>query len=154
MPALHGEVHIGMTTPEPAPTTARKLARYLLEREAAEVTDEGSRAAAMERALARVSETLRRFVGDDGYSALLARALVRAEADHSLVKSLRRVDPSGLRLDVIAAVEGHGPVSAGAAVESLLTAIVEILSDFIGADMVRNLLNQDDQPKADGRRTQ
>jgi hypothetical protein len=95
-----------MTTPEPAATAARELARYLLEREAADTTDAASRAAA-----------------------------------------------PGIRLDVITAVEGHGAVSAGAAVEALLAAIVELLSDLIGADMVRNLLNQDDHPQAGGRRT-
>ena len=53
-------------------------------------------------------------------------------------------------MDVITAVEGHGAVSAGAAVEALLVAIVEILSDLVGADMVRNLLNQDDHPQPGG----
>ncbi len=143
-----------MTTPEPAAPAARELARYLLEREAADTTDVASRAAAMQRAWARVSETLRRSVGEDGYHALLARALAQAEAQHPLLKNIRRADASGIRLDVITAVEGHGAVSAGAAVEALLVAIVEILSDLVGADMVRNLLNQDDHPQPGGRRTQ
>jgi hypothetical protein len=143
-----------MTTPEPAATAARELARYVLEREAAGTTDAASRAAAMQRAWARVSETLRRSVGEDGYNALLARALVHSEAQHPLLKNIRRADASGMRLDVITAVEAHGAVSAGAAVESLLAAIVEILGDLIGGDMVRNLLSQDDHPQAGGRRTQ
>lgn len=142
-----------MTTPEPAATSARNLARHLLKREAVDATDAAS-AAAMQRAWERVSETLRRSVGEDGYDALLARALVRAESQHPLVKSIRHVDASGIHLDVMTAVEGRGAAGAGGAVEALLAALIEILSDFIGADMVRNLLNQDDHPQPGGRSAQ
>jgi hypothetical protein len=139
-----------MTSPEsPA---ARELARHLLERETAGATEAAKLGAAMQRAYARVSETLRRSVGEDGYSALLSRALARTESEQALLKEIRRNDAAGIHLDVAAAVEGHGPATVAAALESLLTALVEILSDLIGADMVRNLLDHDDSPQALGGR--
>jgi hypothetical protein len=140
-----------MTTPES--TAARELARRLLERETAGATEAAGLGAAMQRAYTRVSRTLRRFVGDDGYRALLVRALVRADAKHAMWKDVRRNDAAEIHLDVASAVDGHGAVMVGEALESLFAALVEILSDLIGADMVRNLLDHDDSPQAPGART-
>jgi len=139
-----------MTSPEsPA---ARELARQLLERETAGTTDMARPGAAMQRAYTRVSETLRRSVGEDGYSALLSRALARTESEQALLKEICRNDAAGIHLDVAAAVENHGAANVAAALESLLAALVEILSDLIGADMVRNLLDHDHSPQALGGR--
>ena len=142
-----------MTTPESA--AACELARQLLERETVGVTAPDMLGAAMQRAWTQVSENLRRSVGDAGYHALLSRALARTEAEQPLLKHIRRSDAAGIHLDVVPAVEGHGVVTVSAALESLLAALVDILSDLIGADMVRNLLIYDDSrqgPRA--RRTQ
>jgi hypothetical protein len=142
-----------MTTPEsPA---ARELARQLLERETGGVTEGAWLGAAMQRACARVSDNLRCSVGEDGYHALLARALARTEPAQPVLKHIRRTDAAGIHLDVAPAVEGHGPVAVEMALESLLAALVDILGDLIGADMVRNLLIYDDSPcTLDSRRTQ
>jgi hypothetical protein len=141
MPPPFKGAQTGMTNPESP--TARELARQLLERETASATEVADFGAAMQRACAGVSETLRRSVGDDGYSALLARALVRAEVAQPVLTSIRRNGAGGIHLDVVAAVEDHGPVVVGAALESLLAALVDILSDLIGADMVCSLLEHD-----------
>lgn len=139
-----------MTTPEsPA---ARELARQLLERETAGTTEVAGHGAAMQRACARVTETLRRAVGQDGYSALLVRALARTQSEQPVLKEIRRNDEAGIHLDVVAAVEDHGAATVRAALESLLAALVDILSDLIGADMVRSLLDHDDSPRAPGER--
>jgi hypothetical protein len=108
----------------------------------------------MQQAYTRVSETLRRSVGEDGYNALLSRALARTESEKTLLKEIRRNDAAGIHLDVAAAVDGHGAATVAAALESLLAALVEILSDLIGADMVRNLLDHNDSPQALGGRRQ
>jgi len=47
-------------------------------------------------------------------------------------------------LDVVAGVRGHGANAVDQALEELFVAIVDILSDLIGADMVRNLLTHDE----------
>lgn len=141
-----------MTTPEsPA---ARELARQLLERETGGVTEGAALGTAMQRTCVRVADNLRRSVGEDGYHALLARALARTESAQPVLKHIRRTDAAGIHLDVTPAIDGHGSLAVGMAVESLLAAIVDILSDLIGADMVRNLLIYDDSPRTlDGRST-
>jgi len=134
---------------------ARELARQLLERETGGVTEAAGLGAAMQRACVRVSDNLRRSIGEDGYRALLARALARTESAQPVLKHIRRTDAVGIHLDVTPAIEGHGPVAVGMALEALLAALVDILGDLIGVDMVRNLLIYDDSPRTlDGRRTQ
>jgi hypothetical protein len=143
-----------MTTPN-ASAAARELARELLDRETSGATEVASLAAALQRAWARASGTLRHFVGEDGYSALLARALLRAGVEQPMLNNIPRVDASGIHLDVVSAVEHHGAPTARAGVESVLAALIEILSDLIGPDMVRNILDPDDHTQTSGgRRTQ
>jgi hypothetical protein len=137
-----------MTTPESPP--ARELARHLLEGDTAEMTEVAAAGASMHRAYARVAENLRRSVGEDGYRALLARAFARTEREQPVLKHIPRGDAAGTHLDIVSAVEGHGIVAVGTALESLVAALVEILSELIGADMVRNLLVYDDPSQAPG----
>jgi hypothetical protein len=138
-----------MSTPELA--RARELARELLERETAGATEVARFGAAMQRTCTRVSENLRRSVGEDGYSALFARAVARTEYDQRVLSDIRRTDAGGVHLDVVTAMQRHGAATVGAAVESLLASLVDILSDLIGADMARNLLDHDDSPRASAR---
>jgi hypothetical protein len=142
-PPLKG-AHIGMTNPgSPA---VRELACQLLEREMAQTTEMAGLGAAMQRACAGVSERLRRSVGDDGYAALLARAIARTEGQQPVLKNIRRDDAAGIHLDVVTAVDDHGATVVRAGLESLLAAIFEILSDLIGVDMMRSLVDYDDSP--------
>jgi hypothetical protein len=134
-----------MTTP--VSSAARAMARQLLEHEEGGATEAGL-GATMQRASTRLADNLRSSVGEDGYSALLVRALARTESDHPVLKDMRRTDAVGIHLDVVGGVEGHGAAAVGAALESLLAALVDILSDLIGADMVRSLLDRDDLPRA------
>lgn len=142
-----------MSTHESA--AACELARQLFERETVGVTPPDLLGAAMQQAWMRVSENLRQSLGDDGYHALLSRALARTEAEQPLLRHMRRSDATGIQLELVPAVEGHGADAVGAAVQSLLAALVDILSDLIGVDMVRNLLDYDDSAQElPGRRTQ
>jgi hypothetical protein len=134
----------------PGSPAARELARHLLERETAGAMDPERLGAALQRVCSRVAHNLRRSVGDDGYSAVLARAFVSAQAEEPLLKDMRRTEAGGIDLDVIEGVEGHGAEAVSTALEALLAAIVDILSELIGADMVRRLLDQDDGPQAPG----
>ncbi len=127
---------------------ARQLARELLEHETAGATEVVRFGSAIQRACTRVSENLRRSVGEDGYNALFARAVARTECDQPVLTDIRRSDAGGVHLDVVTAVQRHGAATVGAAVESLLAALVDILSDLIGADMARSLLDHDDSPRA------
>jgi hypothetical protein len=125
-------------------TAARELARRLLTEEAAAATEPGLAAAAMQRVCTRVSANLRRCVGDDGYNALLVRAVASIEGDHPVVAGIRRVDGSAIHLDGVAAtVHASGVPAVGAALEALLAALIDIMASLIGADMVPNLLGAD-----------
>jgi hypothetical protein len=135
-----------MSTPELA--KARELARELLERETAGATEVTRFGSALQRACTRVSENLRRSVGEDGYSALFARAVARTECEQSVLTDFRRSDTAGVHLDVVTAVQRHGAATVGVAVESLLAALLDILSDLVGADMARSLLDHDDSRRA------
>jgi hypothetical protein len=135
-----------MSTPESPKGRhlARQLARELLERETAGATEAARFGPAMQRACTRVSKNLRRFVGEDGYSALFAHAVARTDYDQRVLTDIRRSDAAGVHLDVVTAVQRHGAANVGAAVELLLAALLDILSDLIGADMARALVDHDD----------
>jgi len=126
---------------------SRQMARHLLEREMDGATDEATIGTAMQRAYGRVSENLSRSVGEDGYAALLARALTRAQPGLPVWNHIRRVDGGRIHLDVAAGVSGNGAKAVDDALESLLAALVDILSDLIGTDMVRSLLELDEPPR-------
>jgi len=98
---------------------------------------------------------LRDSMGDDGSSALLARALARTEADHPALTNLRRRNEANIHPDgVVASVEAHGIAAVTAAIEALLAALVEILSRLIGEDMAIRLIDQDAPPSRAGDREQ
>ena len=96
----------------------------------------------MQRAFSRISENLRRSLGEDGYRALLGRSVARMQSDQPVWTNIRYAG-LGIDLDVIAAVDRHGTDAVGAALESLVAALFDILSDLIGAEMARNLLEHD-----------
>src|SRR5580765_2698385 len=139
-----------MTNPASAP--AHDFAHRLLERETAGVTEALELNAAMQRVAARVSENLRRSLGDDGCDAVLTRAVARARHVQSVTNDMRRSGPAGVQFDVGAGVETHGAAAVRAALEAVFAAIADILSDLIGADMAYRLLDQGNSPQAAGAR--
>jgi hypothetical protein len=130
-----------MTSPPPS-TPSRETARRLLEREQSGVDGPAAAGAALQRLCARISDNLRRSVGDDGYNALIWRALRRVESDHPALNDIRRTTDSGIFLDGVAAsIDRHGQQAVTEALESLIAALVDLLSSLIGADMVMNLMD-------------
>ncbi len=123
-----------------------QIARRLLAREAAQVSEGGREmvVAALQRTCLRVSDNLRESIGEDGCTALLERALARTEASHPALKDIRRWNDVSLHLDgVLTSVEAHGVVAVTAAIEALLAALVEILGRLIGEDMAIRLIDHD-----------
>jgi hypothetical protein len=83
-------------------------------------------------------------MGEDGCNALLTRALARTEAEHPVLKSIRRIGDDGIQWDsVVGSVEAHGVVAVTAAIEGLIAALVEILGRLIGEDMAVQLIDYD-----------
>ncbi|MBA2706450.1 MAG: hypothetical protein H0U59_01415 [Gemmatimonadaceae bacterium] len=131
-----------MTAPHSA--NARDIARRLLTEEFAGSDDPTAIGVAMQRVYTRVSGNLRRSVGEDGYNALISRALAQVQPDHPVLSDLRRANDGGIHLDSVAETVGaHGAPAVSAALESLLATLVDVLSGLIGADMVINLVDQD-----------
>lgn len=126
----------------------------MLAREIGAAGEPAAIGAAMHRALERVSTNLRRSVGDDGYVALVSRAITRTQAEHPLLLDIRRNGDENISRDgVVASVDAHGIPPVTAALESLLASIADLLSGLIGADMVTNLLDPDGLlPEASQRR--
>ena len=121
----------------PAPTP-RDLARELISRETR--LAETIPVVGLQRVCTNVTTNLRTIVGDDGCTALLARALARTQFEHPALKDLRRVAGDDIYLDAVATgVERHGLAAVNDGIEALLTALAEILGSLIGADMVLNL---------------
>lgn len=123
-----------------------QIARRLLAREAppGRKAEPEAVSAALERTCMRVSANLRDAMGDDGLTALLARALARTERDHPALQSIRRSDNGGIQLDGLAAsIETHGERPVTAAIEALLAALIDVLSRLIGEDMAIRLVDVD-----------
>jgi hypothetical protein len=122
------------------------MARQILERDAAGATEAEPQTDALQRTFTRVSRNIRRSVGEDGYAALLARAVVTIESDEPTLTVVPRADAMGIDLDIAAAVETHGVFAVRASLESVLAALADILSALIGDDMARTLLDHDGSP--------
>jgi hypothetical protein len=131
-----------------------QLARRILARDADQVRDGAPEkvGAALKRTCLRVSENLRDAMGEAGWTALLARALARTEADHPVLQSIRRQNEGDIDLDaVVAGVEVQGVASLTAAFEALFAALIEILGRLIGEDMAMRLIDHDAPwPRAGG----
>ena len=130
-----------------ASSAAREMARRLVAREAADGDDPAAIGAALQRVCTRMAENLRDAVGDDGYSALLARVLAATVPEHPPLREMCRAGDSTIRLDgVIARVDSYGAPATTAAVEAMLATLADALSGLIGPDMVLNLLDPDHRP--------
>ncbi|HEY8176797.1 MAG TPA: hypothetical protein VIF32_13940 [Gemmatimonadaceae bacterium] len=131
-----------------ATPTSLQIARRLLAREAAPGKGREPKidVATLQRTVASVSESLRDAMGEDGSTALLARALARTEAAHPALKKMRRLNEGSIQLDVVASIEAHNVATATAAVEALLAALIDILSRLIGEEMAIRLVESDPVP--------
>ena len=113
----------------------------MLSREDVDATDPASTRSALRRVCTRVSTNLRSSLGDDGYTALVRRALARAQHRHPVLEKLAQAGQPVFDLPSILehADLQTAPVLA-AAVESLLADLIDNLSGLIGADMTLSLL--------------
>ena len=142
-----------MTDRDGMSATSAEVAKRLLAHEGVPggAVDMETSAAALKRVCARVSTNLRDTMGDDGTSALLARALARTEALHPALQSIRHLNGRGVTLDgVDASIKTHGVVAVTAAIEALLTALMDILAKLIGEDMATRVIDTQHRPSRTG----
>jgi hypothetical protein len=91
-----------------------------------------------------VSGNLREALGEDGTTALLARALTRTETHHPSLKSIWRLHDTSVHLDgVAAAAEQHGVAEVALAIEALFAALIDVLSRLVGEDMAIRIVDHD-----------
>lgn len=121
-----------------------QIARRLLARDARPggASDPATIAAGLKSATARLAETLRDVLGDDGSNALFARAIVRTQPQHPLLKDIRELDEGSVQVDdVVDAIKAHGAAVVIAALEAFLGALIDILVRLIGEDMAMRLID-------------
>lgn len=122
-------------TPSTRQLTHRLLARTAAQGDAPDV----AATAALERAYG----DLTRWFGVAGCQALFTRALLRTRVDHPVLAEVRlggRSEPGIAGMNDM--VRAHGAPAAGAALESLLVALLDLLGRLIGTDMAARLLEQ------------
>lgn len=128
----------------PPPASIRAWAERLL---AVEAADQRASDAHLNEAV-RVSEKLRisltRFVGADGFTALLQRALALARADVPSLQTVR-VTPSG-RLERIEEIVADGEHDGNAAT-AITAHLLELLVTFVGESITLRLV-RDAWPEA------
>lgn len=143
-----------MSRDEAQPPSSLQVARRLLAREAAQASEGETElvGVALQRTCVRVSANMRDALGDDGWRALLVRALAHTEPQHPALTNMRLLDDGGIQPDaVLASVEAHGVAAVSAAVEALLAALIDILGRLIGEDMAIRLIDHDaPRPRARG----
>lgn len=125
-----------MTPRSPAATEA---ARRLWARDG-KVTAPEELAAEVDRFCLQLDKGLTRWIGSEGYRALLDRALGSARADHPGLNdiSCRGGDTQA----VLAAVAAHGAAEITAGMVMLLATLIDLLGRIIGEEMAVRLLEQ------------
>jgi len=145
----------GMTDDASRSSSSREVARRLLKRDtgAADHVDAEAAAATLLRVCTRISDSLRDTLGEDGWVALFARAVARAEMADPLLRTGRIVNGRGISADGLReSIRTHGVAAVTAAVEAVLAAIVEVLSRLIGEDMAARLIDHEGLPSQRKRR--
>lgn len=97
-------------------------------------------AAAAEQGCARLRAVLTRWIGSEGYRALVNRALEQARAEHPAVAGLQCQgnDVEG----VAAAVGAHSAAELREGILALVARLIDLLSRLIGEDMATRLVEQ------------
>jgi hypothetical protein len=97
-------------------------------------------AAAAEQGCARLRAVLTRWIGSDGYRALVDRALEQARAGHPAIAGLQC--QAGDVQGVAAAVGVHGAAEVKQGVLALVARLIDLLSRLIGEEMAVRLVEQ------------
>lgn len=126
-----------MDTPSPP---IRDLARRLLAVEAARQSAADARVPEAVRVCEKLRISISRFAGVDGFTALLRRALVLAQAEVPALKgSTWQPDGSMEGLEKFVAEAGNSGVRAGDAAVAITAHLLGLLVTFIGESLTVRL---------------
>ena len=126
-----------MTPRSPAASDA---ARRLWERTAGDATAPENLAAAADRMCTELSAGLGRWIGAQGYHALVDRALALTRAEHPALGGIACVGGDGPAAAAAVGAHGAGKVTAG--LVALVAAVIELLGRIIGDEMAVRLVEQ------------
>ena len=96
--------------------------------------------AATQRVCDELRAGLSRWVGADGYRALLDRALVLSVTEHPVLSSISCHD--GDALAATAAARAHGAAELATGVVALVATLTELLGRIIGEEMAVQLVEE------------
>ena len=97
-------------------------------------------AAAAEQGCARLQAVLTRWIGFEGYRALVDRALAEARAEH---RALEGLQCHGANVEGVAAAVGvHSAAEVRDGILALVARLIDLLSRLIGEDMATRLVEQ------------
>lgn len=127
-----------MTLPSPTP---KELARRLIERESARVTGSHPASTAVHAACEHLYRGLSLWLGIEGCRALFQRVLGNMKETEPVLAGIEiRGVENGWGLEGVAkAADAFGDATAAAALEALLTELIDVLGRFIGIDLVVTL---------------
>jgi hypothetical protein len=129
-------VRPGRELPNPALEAARRVWRSA----AGSAPQPADVAWAAGRICAGLRIGLARWIGGEGYRALLARALGEAATAHPALAGLTCLGDEEPAIE--RAVQVHGAVAVGAGMMALLTAMIDVLGMIMGTEMAVRLVEQ------------
>ncbi len=140
-PPIHAARHRSAPLTGPS-AAASDAARQLLTREVADLSsaDAAATAAVIERVCERMGTGLARWIGPDGYRALLRRALHESRDIQPEFAILACDGNDGAR--VAEAVDRNGAEPSLAALESLVGILMKLLGRIVGEAMAIQLVEQ------------
>ena len=97
-------------------------------------------AAAAERTCTQLQAGLARWVGTEGYRALIDRALLLARAEHPVLGGLSC--HGGDEPATTAAVRAHSAAEVATGIVALVATLIDLLSRIVGEEMAVELVNQ------------
>jgi hypothetical protein len=133
-------------TQSSAPAT--EAARGLWARTARDTSAPQEVAAAADRMCTQLRTGLGRWIGDEGYRALLDRALGLARAEHPALGGLSCL--GGDEPLTATVVRAHGVVQVAGAMMALVAVLIELLGRIIGDEMAVHLVEQIGVPSPRG----
>jgi hypothetical protein len=133
-------------TPAPAATT--ETARNLWARAGGDGRAPEEVGTAAERMCAQLRAGLGRWIGAEGYRALLERALKVARAEHPALGGLSCLGGDGQETTAAVRVHGAGEVAAGFV--ALVAVLTELLGRIIGEEVALRLVAQSVIPSPRG----
>ena len=124
----------------PGAVKANDAASRLWARAAGDVTTPEDISAAADRMCEQLSAGLGRWIGKDGYRALLERALGLARAQHLVLSGVSCM--GGDASTTAAAVKTHGARAVAAGMVAWVTELIALLGAIIGEEMAVRLVEQ------------